>query len=175
MPKAWVPFPKPLKKNDGPTPRSGLSLKARAVGYLSRREHSRPELARKLARFAVETDNIEAVLDSLEKAGLLSSLRFTQSVVHRLAPKQGVARIVQELRQHGVEPSQLATVREDLQLTEATRARQVWQKRFGTLPADNAERARQIRFLMARGFSHATIRVVLNGVDIDEDWEEPSF
>ena len=37
------------------------SLKARALRYLSAREHSRLELARKLARYAEETDDIEAL------------------------------------------------------------------------------------------------------------------
>ena len=71
------------------------------MGYLSRREHSRLELGRKLARFG-EEDEVRAVLDSLEKEGWLSTQRYAQSVVHRLATKQGTLRIMHELRQHGV-------------------------------------------------------------------------
>src|SRR5471032_1000719 len=48
-----------------------LSLKGRALRYLSMREHSRMELARKLARYAEEGDDVEALLDLQEqKAGL---------------------------------------------------------------------------------------------------------
>lgn len=138
------------------------------MGYLSRREHSRLELGRKLARYAADSDEVSAVLDSLEKDGWLSTDRFAKSLVHRLAPKQGTVRIVQELRQHGVDPSQLATLREELQSSELERANQVWLKRFGQLPEDTAARAKQIRFLMSRGFTHAVIRQVLSGIDIDE-------
>jgi regulatory protein len=41
-------------------------------------------------------------------------------------------------------------------------------RRFGTLPATPQERARQARFLQARGFSADTIGRVLRG-RLDED------
>jgi len=137
------------------------------VGYLSRREHSRLELGRKLARFG-EEDEVRAVLDSLEKEGWLSTQRYAQSVVHRLAAKQGTLRIMYELRQHGVADTQIAELRDTLEATELARARDVWRKRFGTLPADASQRAKQVRFLMSRGFGQATIRQVLRGVDLDD-------
>ncbi|MDI9651275.1 RecX family transcriptional regulator, partial [Burkholderia cenocepacia] len=37
------------------------------------------------------------------------------------------------------------------------RAQAVWRKKFGALPQTPAERAKQARFLAARGFSSATI------------------
>ena len=75
---------------DGGKPeRKGPSLKMRAVGYLSRREHARAELARKLAPHAEDPAEIEAVLDALEKEGWLSTERFAQSLVHRRASRQG--------------------------------------------------------------------------------------
>ena len=38
---------------------------------------------------------------------------------------------------------------------------QLWQRKFGSPPADLRERARQMRFLAARGFSGAAICTVL--------------
>ena len=55
-----------------------LSLKARALRFLSMREHSRLELKRKLARHAEEGDDIEALLDFLEKNNWLSQERFAE-------------------------------------------------------------------------------------------------
>ncbi|AZG09998.1 recombination regulator RecX [Pigmentiphaga sp. H8] len=156
-----------MRTSDDGKPASGPSLKARAVGYLSRREHSRLELGRKLARFG-EEDEVRAVLDSLEKEGWLSTQRYAQSVVHRLAAKQGTLRIMHELRQHGVADAQIAELRDTLETTELARAREVWRKRFGTLPADASQRAKQVRFLMSRGFGQSTIRQVLRGVDLDD-------
>ena len=53
-----------------------LSLKGRALRFLSMREHSRMELRRKLQRHAQEGDDVEALLDSLEQANWLSQERF---------------------------------------------------------------------------------------------------
>ena len=55
--------------------------------------------------------------------------------------------------------AQAAQLRE----TEEERARAVWRQRFGTPAATPQERARQMRFLAARGFSGDTVRRVLRG------------
>lgn len=146
-----------------PTKRKGPSLKARAVDLLSRREHSEQEMRRKLARHAEDPAEIDPVIASLKKEGWLSAERFMQSLVHRRAPGRGMSRVVQELRQHGVDPDQIAEVKESLQATELDRAREVWDRRYGTPPADANARAKQTRFLMSRGFSYDVIKRVLAG------------
>ncbi|MGE4435486.1 recombination regulator RecX, partial [Achromobacter sp.] len=149
------------------TPRKGPSLKMRAVGYLSRREHARDELARKLAPHAEDPDEVGRVLDALEKEGWLSTERFAQSLVHRRASRQGAARIVRELRQHGVDDAQVSELREQLRATEYERALEVWQKRFGAKPEDRAAYAKQARFLASRGFAHDVIRRIVGAGDDD--------
>jgi regulatory protein len=42
-------------------------------------------------------------------------------------------------------------------------ARAVWRKKFGALPADAKERARQQRFLLGRGFPADVVRRVVGG------------
>ncbi|MBR7963311.1 recombination regulator RecX [Burkholderia vietnamiensis] len=133
------------------------SLKGRALGYLSRREYSRAELARKLAPYVGEDESVEPVLDALEQEGWLSDARFAESLVHRRASRVGVARIVSELKRHAVGDSLVDEVNAQLRETEFTRAQAVWRKKFGALPQTPAERAKQARFLAARGFSSATI------------------
>ncbi|WP_175886428.1 recombination regulator RecX [Burkholderia sp. BCC0044] len=133
------------------------SLKGRALGYLSRREYSRAELARKLAPYVGEDESVEPVLDALEKEGWLSDARFAESLVHRRASRVGVARIVSELKRHAVGDGLVEEVNAQLRETELTRAQAVWRKKFGALPQTPAERAKQARFLSARGFSSATI------------------
>jgi len=152
---------------DGRPARKGPSLKMRAVGYLSRREHAREELARKLAPHAEDPDEVATVLDALEKEGWLSTERFAQSLVHRRASRQGAARIVQELRQHGVDDNQVAELRDQLRATEYDRALEVWKKRFGAKPDDRAAYAKQARFLASRGFAHDVIRRILGEGDED--------
>ncbi|GAA5233924.1 recombination regulator RecX [Verticiella sediminum] len=137
----------------------------RAVDYLSRREHSRFELSRKLARHAEEPGEVESVLDELAAQGLLSEARFAESLVNRKAGRLGTSRIVQELRQHGVKAESVAQVRAELAATELARAHEVWRKRFGRPADDPAGRAKQMRFLAARGFGHDVIRRVVAGAD----------
>lgn len=145
--------------------RPGLSLKARAVGLLSRREHSRFELEKKLSPFADSQEELARVLDELSKTGWQSDERYTQGWLHRKASLHGAARIVQDLRQHGVSADQIAEAQEQLKLTELSRARAVWQKKFAEAPqpGNNAEYARQGRFLLSRGFSSDVVRKVLGG------------
>lgn len=147
------------------------SLKARALQLLAQREQSRVELRRKLLRHAhgdagdnVDdgTDaeaSVDALLDSLEAAKLLSPERFVESRVHARAARYGNLRIRQELQQHGLalDPASEAA----LQRSEIDRARDIHARRFSGAPADAGEKARRIRFLTARGFSPEVVRRVL--------------
>ncbi|MDC6180180.1 recombination regulator RecX [Ralstonia solanacearum] len=155
-------------------PRQPLSLKARALGYLSRREHSRAELRRKLAPHAESADEVEALLDWLEGENWLSNARFAESVVHRRAGRYGTARLMQELKTHQLDDQALGEVKAQLQASEAARAKAVWERRFGRPPVDMAERAKQVRFMMARGFSRAVVSRIIQGADeLLDDSDEP--
>jgi regulatory protein len=137
------------------------SLKGRALRALSQREHSRVELARKLAPHAESTEQLDRVLDELQRGGFLSDLRFAQSLAHRRSARYGLRRIEQELGTHRLEDGLAQSVLGPLRNTERDRALAVWRKRFGSLPADGADRARQQRFLAQRGFAAETIFWVL--------------
>lgn len=154
----------------GSVQRPGLSLKARAVALLSRREHSRIELSRKLAPHAESQEALTQVLDELAQAGWQSDDRFAQGYVHRKAPSQGTSRVVRELKHQGIEPDALAAVQAALKSTEFDRAYAVWTRKFkpseGKLSAK--EYARQGRFLASRGFSTDIIRRVLNFSEDEE-------
>ncbi len=141
---------------------SGPSLKARAVAYLSRREHSRQELRRKLSAWCDDPAAIEAVLDELAREHWQSDQRYAQAYAHRAAARQGAQRILGALRQQGLADDELAGLRDSLRATEADRARAVWQRKFGQPPADPREYARQYRFMAGRGFSADCIRRLLD-------------
>ncbi|MGX4643322.1 recombination regulator RecX [Massilia sp. SYSU DXS3249] len=147
-----------------------LSLKARALRFLSMREHSRLELKRKLARHAEEGDDIDALLDFLEKNNWLSQERFAESLIHRKASRYGNSRVMAELQSHGVNGEALAELKSGLAESETARAVEVWQRKFGTVAQDAAERSKQMRFLMARGFSSSAVRAALKGAPEDDDF-----
>ncbi|MGY2485643.1 recombination regulator RecX [Cupriavidus sp. CP313] len=147
--------------------RPPLSLKARAVGYLSRREHSRAELARKLAPHAESAEQLEQLLDALERENWLSNQRFADSLAHRRGARYGTARVMQEAKTHKLGSEQLGDLQERLRATEVARAREVWRKRFGAPPDTPEARAKQIRFMVARGFSRSVVGKIIQGADED--------
>ena len=146
-----------------------ISLKGRALRYLAGREHSRAELVRKLAPHEEEPGQIERVLDDLQAKDFISEARVVASVINRRAASLGGARLRQELQAKGIAPEQVRDAVEQLKETELERAQAVWRKRFGGLdgddaayaPADTKQWARQVRFLMARGFSADVVRRVV--------------
>jgi regulatory protein len=108
---------------------------------------------------------VDQLLDWLEAHGYLSDARFVESRVHARAARQGTTRIRHELARHGVslEPEQVAQLR----ATEFARAQAIWQRKFGAVAADARERARQARFLAARGFAADVVRRIVGGEDED--------
>ena len=148
-----------------------LSVKARALRYLAQREHSRAELERKLARHVQDGeqgsahDQIAQALDQLAAAGLLDEARVAQSVLTYQGARCGLRRLQQTLQSKGLDAELVRATLQAARGTELERARAVWQRRFGALPCDAADRARQMRFLAGRGFEADVVRRVLQGRD----------
>ncbi len=142
------------------------SLKGRALRLLGQREHSRAELERKLAKYEQEPGTLAQALDELAAKDFISEARVVQSVVHQRAPRMGALRVRQELQQKGIAPEAIAEAVAGLKDSELSRAREVWHRRFDVPPRDSKERARQMRFLLARGFSGAVVSQVLR-FDVD--------
>lgn len=138
-----------------------ISLKGRALRYLAGREHSRAELVRKLARHEEEPGQIERVLDDLQAKDFISEARVVASVINRRAASLGGARLRQELQAKGIDAQRVRDAVEQLKDTELERAQAVWRKRFGEAATDTKQWARQVRFLMARGFSADVVRSVV--------------
>ena len=142
-----------------------LSLKGRALRLLAAREYSRQELERKLAAKEPDPGEIRKALDELQARGFLDEQRVVESIVHRRAGRVGAGRIRQELQAKGIDAERVAVAVASLNASEFDRAREVWRRKFGTLPEDAAQRAKQARFLAARGFSGEVVRRVLNTPD----------
>ncbi|MBU0621886.1 MAG: recombination regulator RecX [Gammaproteobacteria bacterium] len=137
------------------------SLRIRAMRYLARREHSRAELHAKLQPHVQEGDDLDAVLDELEKHNWLSDARAANLLVDSKRGRFGTQRIAHELRQKGIAENLIAQAMPQLKETELDAAREVWQRKFGVLPQDQKEKSRQVRFLQSRGFSlEVTLKVL---------------
>jgi regulatory protein len=142
--------------------RQPLSLKGRALSLLSRREHSRKELSQKLLAHAESEQQLEAVLDEMEKLNFLSDVRFIESVVHRKGQRFGLMKLRQELSGHGLDTDKVKEALEGAKATEYERALAVWKRKFSSPPVDLSEKAKQIRFLTTRGFSGDIVRKIVS-------------
>ncbi|MES2041243.1 MAG: recombination regulator RecX [Pseudomonadota bacterium] len=146
-----------------------ISLKARALRFLSMREHSRMELERKLARYVEEGDDVVAVLDFLEAAKYLSGERFSESLVNRRQARFGNYRILAELQSHGLDAQDIENVKDGLKESELERAIQVLHRKFPNAPQDQQEKMKQAAFLQQRGFSSSATQAAMRASRDEDD------
>lgn len=147
-------------------PRSGgealPSPKALAVRWLARRDYSRAGLADRLRRRGVAEDTIERTLAELVAAGYLSDTRYAEAIVAQRAGRFGKRAIVHALQERGVAAGDVVqAVAQLADRDEVDDACALWRKRFGVPPVDDRDKARQVRFLQARGFSLSVALTVL--------------
>ncbi len=145
----------------------GLSLKGRALRYLAGREHSRAELERKLKAHEETPGQLAQVLDELQAKDFISEARVVESVIHRRASRFGAARIKYELLNKGLGAEAVAEAVNRLKGSELERAQVIWRKKFDGPAPDAAARAKQMRFLAARGFGGDVIRRVVSQANDD--------
>jgi regulatory protein len=105
------------------------------------------------------------LLDEFEQKNWLSDQRFAEAWVADHRARSGAIKLAYELRQRGVADAIIDAVLADPPDSELDRARAVWLKKFGSLPATPAEHAKQMRFLLGRGFSADVLRRVLKPRD----------
>ena len=155
------------KKPPSKQSNAGRSLRAQALTLLARREYSRQELARRLAQYTEDADEIPPLLDDFEKRGWLSETRVVEQLLASRRRRFGSQKITQELRQKGLSDEAIAGARETLKAGELDTAREIWRRKFPVPPTNASERARQMRFLQGRGFSLDVIRKVISRADDD--------
>jgi len=138
------------------------SLQARAVGYLARREYSRAELRGKLlaagaAAPGTTAEEVDAVLDLLVTQGYLSDARFAKAVVHQKSGAFSKRAIAHALKSKGVTGDAVTEALSGGEIDDAAALVALWRRKFGKAPANDREKARQIRFLQSRGFALSAI------------------
>ena len=138
-------------------------LEARALRHLVRREHSRAELARKLAAHAASREDLEALLDSLVAKKQLSDERYAEERARALSRKYGAAKIRHDLKAKGMSDGIVDAVSSE---GELERARAILERKYRVPAATREERAKRARFLQGRGFSSdVVLRLVLDRED----------
>src|SRR5690606_8510227 len=138
--------------------------KRSALTLLTRREHSRSELARKLRARGIETEEARAVIESLSEDGWQSDQRFAESLARsRASGGYGPLRIRAELAQHKVPSELIVSVIISCVIDLNACAPELLARRCGRTPTrDSNEQGRRVHFLQRCGFDldafHATLR-----------------
>lgn len=164
----------------GEVPESGADgdtaqqVYAKALGLLSRREHSQRELRRKLDRKGYTAGESAAAVERLQQQSFQSDQRFAQMLVRsRVAQGQGPRRILAELRTHGIADEDAREALEQEGADWLALARRIHARRYGQAAGrDPQESRRRAAFLLRRGFDAATVRAITHADDVDDSAEE---
>ena len=145
-------------RGDGP----GRSAYDRALGMLARREYSQRELRTRLEHAGCDEEESESALRILQGQHYQDDDRFGEMIVHaRVGQGYGPARIQAELRSHGLADAAIRALVDAADADWEALARAQLRKKYGSKPAaDHAERGKRAAFLLRRGFSVATVRIV---------------
>jgi regulatory protein len=161
--------PQPPKKTKKHSPQAP-TLRGRALRLLGRREFSRQELEKRLRAYAEAPAELEALLDDLAERGWLSDARYADALVRKRTGQFSRRAIAQELKQAGVAievtDAALAVADPDAEFAAALA---LCQRKFRRAPADQKDKARQIRFLQSRGYGLSLALRVLKHSGGDED------
>lgn len=158
---------------DSPAPRKRRrpqpTPQQRALGLLVRREHSRKELARKLAARGVEQDAAQAAVEWMTAEGWQSDDRFAEQLVRSRANNgYGPVRIRAELGTHGLDRDAVAAAMDAYDGDWTENARDLVRRRFPRGAEDLAQRRKAADFLARRGFDGDQVRAAVR-FDPDED------
>lgn len=141
----------------------------RAIGLLTRREHSRKELARKLTARGVESSDADAAVERLAREGWQDDARFAESLVRaRVSSGHGPIRIRAELSTHGLDRETVAAALDTFEGDWLDVARDLVRRRYGeAIAGDPILRRKAADFLIRRGFDGDCARAACR-VDPDE-------
>jgi regulatory protein len=116
------------------------------IEQLSARERARPA-----------AENAAAVLESLKADGFQSDRRYAESITRHFAGRMSKSAIAGKLKAAGVDRDEIedamAQALGEEHTDDFTVAQEIWQSKFRNPPADDKEKAKQVRFLQSRGFS----------------------
>lgn len=148
---------------------SPATIRIAAMNLLSMREHSALELYTKLSKKYPQVELIKDAIARLTEDGLQSDVRFAEAFIGmRKRQGKGALIIALELKERGVAADTTNDLLQSDNHSWKLLAVAVRGKKFGQAMPENAkDKARQMRFLAARGFSSSCIQYALKYTDFD--------
>lgn len=142
----------------------------KALELLTRREHSRQELVRKLVQRGIDEESAETAVDDMAERGWQDDERFAQSLARsRASSGQGPLRIRAELRMHGIDDAAIEAALEACETDWTQRAVDLLRRRHPGPPRDRNDKAKRGNFLQRRGFDLDAIHAALRASEDDVD------
>jgi regulatory protein len=129
---------------------------------LARREYSQRELRARLEHAGCDEAESESAIRKLREQEYQDDARFGEMIVRaRVGQGYGPARIQAELRSHGLADAAIRALLDAAETDWEGSARAQLRKKYGNKPAaDHTERGKRATFLLRRGFTAATVRIV---------------
>lgn len=154
-----------MRTRRGRNPAKGTSDRDaydRALAMLARREYSQRELRARLEHAGCDEAESEIALGKLREQKYQDDARFGEMIARaRVGQGYGPARIQAELRSHGLGDAAIRALIEAADADWEALARAQLRKKYGSKPpADHVERGKRAAFLLRRGFTAATVRIV---------------
>jgi regulatory protein len=146
----------------------------RALGLLVRREHSRRDLAHKLAQRGVEPTEAEAAVERLAEQGYQDDNRFAASFARdRAGSGYGPVRIRVELSGHGLGEDAIQQALAACEADWSALARRQVERRWtAQVLAEPGRRRKAVEFLLRRGFDQDSAWAAVRGHAAGEDADE---
>ena len=150
-------------RSEQPEPLTLAELKKIAIDLLSRRDHSRQELAQKLKQKGGLDDDIQQVLDWCSAENYQSESRYAVLLVRSKINKgYGPLYLSQAAREQGITKELLTQTIESLEVDWFALALAQYQKKYGGTPVEDfQDKQKRMGYLQRRGFNGAQIQYAL--------------
>lgn len=158
------------------TPDSADEARSRAIAMLARRDYAKTAIVDRLTDSGFETAAIADAVTELERERFVDDARFAEAAVAaRVARGHGPIRIRLELLRAGLPAALIEPMLDARSPVWSQRAARLRRRRFGDdIPDDPRESQRQVRFLMARGFTGSQVRDAMGAAGADLDLDDDS-
>ena len=136
-----------------------------AVSLLSRRDHSKKELLRKL-REKGYTDGAEAAIEKLEESGYIDDERFCRMYASELVRLKGYGkrRVEQELSFKGVDRDIIRSVLDEI-LFDTDKLSVIIKRKYLSKMSDEKGRRKAFDALVRLGYTYSEIREAIKNID----------
>lgn len=144
-------------------------IRKKIMDFLSRREHSKKEIYKKMLDRVNSLEILEEEIKKLEKDGILDDERFAEQYLYSLVKRGlGPLRINKYLQEKGVDSHLINTLLKDLDWQDLAKEVLLKKSKY-QIPPKEEDVVKLKKFLNYRGFEYYDIERAFNNLKIDEN------